>query len=291
MNTLKTSDFTLLDKIFGMEGGWVLDFNNSTFALFFMEELGVNIDDPKFSYEGTSKAKRLRYFLRQSDPKIIVRTLKALWQHRINISIVLSVTELNPALVDAFNALLIRLGGNTLNVEKGITSRPSPQEKSQTDSKDLFQSLLEITKLSPQQRGYAFETFLKRVFDANGLSSRASFRLLGEQIDGSFQMDNETYLLEAKWQNDQTGAADLHTFEGKIGQKAAWSRGLFVSYSGFSAEGLHAFGRGKRVICIDGLDITEMLNRQLSFNEVLKAKVRSAAETGNPYTSVRDLFR
>ena len=31
--------------------------------------------------------------------------------------------------------------------------------------------------------------------------------------DGSFVMHNETYLLEAKWENSPIGAAHLHTFE------------------------------------------------------------------------------
>ena len=30
----------------------------------------------------------------------------------------------------------------------------------------------------------------------------------------------ETYLLEARWQNEWTGASDLHTFKGKLGEKA-----------------------------------------------------------------------
>ena len=57
---------------------------------------------------------------------------------------------------------------------------------------------------------------------------------------------------EAKWQNAPTGAADLYVFEGKIHEKATWSRGLFVSNSGFSRDGLDAFGRGKRLVCMDG---------------------------------------
>jgi len=33
-----------------------------------------------------------------------------------------------------------------------------------------------------------------------------------------------------------------------LGQKADWSRGLFVSISGFSSDGLEAFGRAKRIV-------------------------------------------
>ena len=51
-----------------------------------------------------------------------------------------------------------------------------------------------------------------------------------------------------------------------------------------------AFGRGKRVICMDGYDIYEMLQREIPLNEVLERKVRRAAETGSPFIRVRDLF-
>ena len=137
---------------------------------------------------------------------------------------------------------------------------------------------------------YEFEVFLKELFNAYDLAARASFRLVGEQIDGSFVLHNETYLLEAKWQNAPSGVADLHTFEGKLREKATWSRGLFVSNSGFSTDGLQAFGKGKRIICMDGFDLSEMLRLKLPFVKVLEAKVRKAAETGNPFVSVRELF-
>jgi hypothetical protein len=147
-----------------------------------------------------------------------------------------------------------------------------------------------VSQLEPQARGYAYEKFLKDLFDANGLAARASFRLLGEQIDGSFELAAETYLLEAKWTSLQTGATDLRSFNGKVEEKAAWSRGLFVSYSGFTPDGLAAFGRGKRVVCMDGLDLYEMLDKNLSFADVMAKKVRRAAESGNPFVRVRDLY-
>ena len=48
--------------------------------------------------------------------------------------------------------------------------------------------------------------------------------------------------------------------------------------------------RGKRVICMDGLDLYEMLDREIPFTQVLERKVRRAAETGSPFVRVRDLF-
>ena len=74
--------------------------------------------------------------------------------------------------------------------------------------------------------------------------------------------------------------------------KARWSRGLFVSYSGFSAEGLTAFdsGRPTALIAMDGFDLHEVLDRNLSLAEVLSAKARRAAETNHCYVPVRLLF-
>ena len=72
--------------------------------------------------------------------------------------------------------------------------------------------------------------------------------------------------------------------------KAAWTRGLFISQSSFSDDGIHAFGKGKRVVCMDGLDLYETLSRGLSFTDVLTKKIRRAAETGAPFVRVRDLF-
>jgi hypothetical protein len=51
-----------------------------------------------------------------------------------------------------------------------------------------------------------------------------------------------------------------------------------------------AAGKGKSFVCMDGVDLSEMLKRRLSVVDVLAAKVRRAAETGNLFTPVRDLF-
>ncbi len=60
----------------------MLDFSDTSFAEFFASELKVNIDDPKFSVNGGSKGKRLRYFLQHCDDATAGRTLTALWEHR-----------------------------------------------------------------------------------------------------------------------------------------------------------------------------------------------------------------
>lgn len=158
-------------------------------------------------------------------------------------------------------------------------------------AQELATLLIEITKLDPQTRGLRFEGFLNELFAGFGLAPRGAFRIVGEQIDGSFKLQGQTYLVEAKWHGPQIGFADLMTFSGKVAGKASWSRGLFVSSSGFAAEGLEAFSRGRQtnLICADGLDLYEVLSRRVSLIDVLEAKARRAAETNRAFVAVRDL--
>ena len=120
---------------------------------------------------------------------------------------------------------------------KSARATPEPMLAEAT-AQTLIARLIEISNLSPQERGLRFESFLSDVFAAFGLAPRGSFRIVGEQIDGSFRLHTETYLVEAKWHGPQIGFADLMAFSGKVSGKAAWARGLFVSNS------IHSGGPG-----------------------------------------------
>lgn len=288
MPKIRTIDMQLIDALFKMEGGWVLDFSDRTLASFFANELDIDLGAPEYLDNGTSKARRLRCFLTKVDEATAVRALTALWEYREAVRQRSKSSEWVENAEGQFLSLLARLRG-------GSVQQPSPSVVpvpafNRSKLLELKASLLALSELAPQPRGYAFEVWLKSMFDLYGLKARQPFRLIGEQIDGSFELQGETYLVEAKWHSNQTGVADLHTFEGKLTQKAAWARGLFVSNSGFTTEGLAAFGRGKRVICMDGLDLFDTLAREIPLDVVLQKKVRSAAETGMPFSRVRDLF-
>jgi hypothetical protein len=285
---IRTIDMLVVEDVFEMGGGYVLDFSNRTFAQFFAAELDVDIDDTAYARIGTSKANRLRCFLQTVDAPTAARTLGALWEYRE------ALREKSGKPDPAVNshsrlaAVIGRLGGRSqVMPQAGVATAPA------LDRAVYSQFLIELqnlTNLAPHPRGYAFESFLKRLFDKFGLEARDPFRLTGEQIDGSFLLGNETYLLEGKWQNAPSSIEHLHTFHGKVEQKAAWTRGLFVSYSGFSEGGLVAFGRGKRVVCMEGYDLAEAFMRELPLSQVLERKVRRAAETGAAFVRVRDLF-
>tara|TARA_R110001583_G_scaffold155648_3_gene307296 strand:- start:739 stop:1620 length:882 start_codon:yes stop_codon:yes gene_type:complete len=286
---LKSVDIKLLDEVFEMGGGCVLDFSNRTFSEFFNEELGINIDDPAYDTNGTSKAKRLRFYLRQASTENAVKVILALWEYREAIRRRSGQEEtMVNAKAELFH-LIKNLGGKPPEEVNPQPTQSGFSNLSSETASDLLNKLMSVSTLEPQPRGFAFEKFLKELFDANGMDGRASFRVVGEQIDGSFEMSGETYLLEAKWTNKPVDASDLRSFNAKVEDKASWSRGLFVSDSGFTEDGLLAFGKGKSLVCMDGLDICEMLQRKLSLQEVLSRKVRRAAETGKPFVRLREL--
>ena len=281
-------DIPIIDRVFGMEGGYVLDFSNRTLADLFLEELGVDIYDDRWKAQGNSKANRLRCYLRQSDRHTALQALEALWEYREASSVTADYPDLEDSVRTAYFRIIQRLGGTPPEPVAPVAAPPERRIDTAATSA-LAARLLEISTMDPQARGYAFETFLKQVFNAYGLAARASFRLRGEQIDGSFVLAEQTYLLEARWRNAQVDVATLRAFNGKVEEKASWSRGLIISQSGFTADGLHAFGRGKRVICMDGLDLHEILSGRLHLADVIALKVRRAAETGMAYVPVRDL--
>jgi hypothetical protein len=204
--------------------------------------------------------------------------------------------------IDALNVIIGRIGYkiSDLHDEEFLKGLPSfgRTEKSVNEAPDqkavaeLQAKVMALQGIEPVQRGFAFEVLLSRLFNLYRLAPRGSFRITGEQIGGSFALDREIYLLEARWRNEQSANSDLLIFSGKVAGKAEWSRGLFVSYAGFSKDGLLGFGQGRRtnIIGLDGLDLYHILSGSLDLREVLRRKMRRAAETNQVYVPVRELF-
>lgn len=58
--------------------GYVADFSNPTFSVWFRDNWNVDIDDPKYEDMGTSKGNRLVSFCRQEDHTIVFKVLRML---------------------------------------------------------------------------------------------------------------------------------------------------------------------------------------------------------------------
>lgn len=139
-----------------------------------------------------------------------------------------------------------------------------------------------------QKRGYALEAFLNKFLDFECLDPRGSFRLVGEQIDGSFSSKGRTHLTEAKWVKEPVAGAEFGAFIYKIEGKTADTRGLYISVNGYAPTALQGLQQkgALRFVCIDGAHIVRALSPGQTFSVVLDAVWRQADETGEAYMPV-----
>lgn len=129
--------------------------------------------------------------------------------------------------------------------------------------------------------GYELQDLLQEVLDLYELRPRKPFRNTGQEIDGSFVLDNEIYLLEARWRKEPSRASDLLAFKGKVAQKTTWSRGVFVSVGGFAAESFEGVrGEPLNFVAISGRDLKKVLEGAIRLDELTRERIRGSGETG-----------
>lgn len=157
---------------------------------------------------------------------------------------------------------------------------------------ELCRQFIEIiSPAEPQQRGYRLESLMKALFDLFDLDPKASFRIIGEQIDGAFTFDNTDYLFEGKWQQAPVDVADLDGFNGKIGRKLENTLGMFLSINGFTPAAVETHSSMRpSMILIDGSDLMAVLEGRIDLIELLLRKRRHAAQTGQIFLSAREIL-
>ena len=130
--------------------------------------------------------------------------------------------------------------------------------------------------------GILLERLLNELFAINDLAPREPFRVVGEQIDGSFELDHEIYLMEAKWEREPIQPKDLYVFREKVEGKSKYTRGVFISINGYTANASDALTRGKQpsFFTMDGYDLTMILSEDMDLPVFLRRRQRILAEEG-----------
>ena len=174
---------------------------------------------------------------------------------------------------------------NTEQKRKKTQASREKLEQIKTDYFSLFVSD------NPQKRGFKLEKIMRDLFELYDLDPKASFKVVGEQIDGAFSLNGTDYLFEAKWQNNMADNADLLVFAGKIHAKLQNTLGLFLSINGFSPTGIEAFLKSNRssVVLMDGEDLMAALEERITFSDLLVRKKQHASQTGNIYLTYRQI--
>ncbi len=150
-------------------------------------------------------------------------------------------------------------------------------------SRNSRKKFFELAADSDRNRaGLALEKLLNRLFEIFELKPRQPFRVVGEQIDGSFELDGQVYLLESKWEKDALPEADLLIFRGKIEGKSTFTRGVFIALNDISAPARDAITRGKApsFFVMNGHDLVMILGEAIALPDFLRKRVRLLAEAG-----------
>lgn len=163
--------------------------------------------------------------------------------------------------------------------------RSQKQEKTQK-IKSLSDEFSRIygTNLTPQERGKIFESFLRDIFNRQDIIMHGPFRIIGEEIDGTFKFEGENYIVEAKWHDGHMSTKQLYAFACKVDGKLH-GRGLFISVHGFTCESFKSIVQGKHIktILMDGQDISYILEDRITLEKMLDFKIRAAQTRGEVY--------
>ena len=205
---------------------------------------------------------------------------------RIN-GLILEIGFKFPDLWDQDFLASLRAGGAARATERiqqeraAETLRESQRTQRSVDLEALKREFLGLHESQDrQQAGLQLEKVMNKLFALHDLAPREPFRVIGEQIDGSFELDYEIYLLEAKWQQDPSPAADLYVFREKVAGKSQFTRGVFLSINGVSRDAQDAITRGKQpnFFVIDGYDIMMLLEDNMDLRTFLRRRQRLLAE-------------
>jgi len=194
MSNLSFLEKRKLEQLLGMETGYVLDFTNRSFAEFVLDSAGRDIYDTRYNHGSGSKANRLRAFWQKEENAVVGKLMGDM----------LDYCGGNGALVEVCRLIVARLlqDNGTTTMQSGSQLKTSSQE--QQRSIKLGQLKDDFIRLAAEpdrnKAGIALEKVLNRLFEIFGLRPRQPFRVTGEQIDGSFELESQIYLLESKWE-------------------------------------------------------------------------------------------
>lgn len=109
MSSLNEIDKRYLEKLLGMQSGYVLDYSDTTFGEFFVRHK-VDIHGAKYQKYGTSKAKKVRAFWEQEADALVARILSELLDS-YQADCDLNGKERDAGLLDKCRVIVARLTG------------------------------------------------------------------------------------------------------------------------------------------------------------------------------------
>lgn len=132
MASLKQTDILILEKLFEMGGGYVLNFSNTSFQQFIYNVCKLDIYDSKYAVYGDSKAKRLRVFWQVESDKtvgILINEMLAYWKTN---------RKINALEINKNEALIFNDGLRIANRLRGVVDKANSTDSSDTTEDEFL---------------------------------------------------------------------------------------------------------------------------------------------------------
>jgi hypothetical protein len=81
MAEIPYKDRMIIERLFDMKSGYVMDFSNSDFQDFIFESVGINVFEEKYNFRTGSKANRLRHLFKIESNQTVHKLLKDLIEY------------------------------------------------------------------------------------------------------------------------------------------------------------------------------------------------------------------
>jgi hypothetical protein len=188
MSDLSSIEKLKLEKMFEMEGGYVLDFTDRTFLEFIIENTKINIYDGKYDYASGSKANRLRAFWAKESNYTVGKLISALLEYWKTKKLInhIEISQAQQALFDDCYTIAERLKQDSI-VENIDAIQPYSNDK---EFSVLAKSIREsIQNNEPEVALDRLHTYVvkytRKLCDKHGISydrEKALHSLFGEYV-------------------------------------------------------------------------------------------------------------
>lgn len=120
MSSLTDIEKRYLEKLLGMQSGYVLDYSDATFGEFFNRHR-ISIHGPKYQTYGTSKAKKMRAFW-ESEPDALVGKVLSEMLDSYEANCDLNKKEVDSSVLAKSRSIVSRLSGRPQSAKLGPTT-------------------------------------------------------------------------------------------------------------------------------------------------------------------------
>jgi len=157
-----------------------------------------------------------------------------------------------------------------------ITDRGISDIKDWVNRKFIGKEFEDISKMTPQMRGRAFQKFFAKIIERFGWMQDEGVRTSHEEMDILVYRGREYYLVECKWGKDPIEAGVIRELHGKLSNRVD-VRGIVVSMSGFTEGALtqvKEYVSSRVVLLFGSKDVDSMVYENHAFDDLLNQKYK-----------------